>query len=318
MNTKVNDTREQIIDLRNKGYSYKKIGQILNISPDTVLYLYKKPLSENQVMNIERKRKEQEEYEKIVCENIPKVTSLNSLCKLMGKRSTNNNYLHFKRIIEKYNIDTSHFSQLSKKKSYSPSIVNDNEYFILDTTTLKQGKAIKKRLIDHKIKEHKCERCGLTHWENETIPLELHHINGNRYDNRIENLQLLCPNCHAQTDNYRGKNANKTKKINVCNNCGKTFYNGEGSAKWSNVYCSIQCKEKKMQENKQKHVKSKHLSNITKEKLIELFKEKKSFVGISKIFGVTDNAIRKWFKMFDLPTHTPEMKKYIIETNKSI
>jgi predicted HNH restriction endonuclease len=51
-----------------------------------------------------------------------------------------------------------------------------------------------------------CERCKNTTWEGNPIPLELHHINGIHSDNRISNLQILCPNCHALTDNYKGKN----------------------------------------------------------------------------------------------------------------
>ena len=66
--------------------------------------------------------------------------------------------------------------------------------------------SLKKRLIKNGIKEHKCESCGLFEWNEKPIPIELNHINGINNDNRIENIQLLCPNCHAQTPNYRGKN----------------------------------------------------------------------------------------------------------------
>lgn len=62
------------------------------------------------------------------------------------------------------------------------------------------------RLIREKVFIHKCYCCKLTEWNGRPIPLELEHINGIHSDNRIENLTLLCPNCHAQTDTYRGKN----------------------------------------------------------------------------------------------------------------
>ena len=65
---------------------------------------------------------------------------------------------------------------------------------------------LKNRILKEHIKEHKCECCGLTTWMNEPIPLELHHIDGNRTNHKLENLKLLCPNCHAQTETYRAKN----------------------------------------------------------------------------------------------------------------
>lgn len=63
-----------------------------------------------------------------------------------------------------------------------------------------------KRLIKENYKEHKCENCNNIIWNNLPIPLELDHIDGNPYNHKLENLRLLCPNCHAQTSTYRGKN----------------------------------------------------------------------------------------------------------------
>lgn len=69
-----------------------------------------------------------------------------------------------------------------------------------------QSNKLRKRLIAQGIKQHICESCLNTTWLDQPIPLELHHIDGIPNNHKRENLQLLCPNCHAFTDTYRGKN----------------------------------------------------------------------------------------------------------------
>lgn len=64
------------------------------------------------------------------------------------------------------------------------------------------------RMLEDDIKEHRCEHCNNTMWNGNPIPLELHHVNGDRFDNRFENLEIVCPNCHAQTSNHAGRNIN--------------------------------------------------------------------------------------------------------------
>jgi hypothetical protein len=61
---------------------------------------------------------------------------------------------------------------------------------------------IKRRLIAAGLKREACEECGITEWRGRPLSLALHHVNGERNDNRLENLALLCPNCHSQTDNF--------------------------------------------------------------------------------------------------------------------
>jgi DNA-binding CsgD family transcriptional regulator len=65
---------------------------------------------------------------------------------------------------------------------------------------------LKLRLVRAGLKQKVCENCGIASWNGRPITLALHHVNGDRYDHRIENLQLLCPNCHSQTDTFAGRN----------------------------------------------------------------------------------------------------------------
>ena len=65
---------------------------------------------------------------------------------------------------------------------------------------------LKKRLIKDGILEYKCDECGLDSWNNKNIVLQLDHINGISNDHRLNNLRLMCPNCHSQTETYCGRN----------------------------------------------------------------------------------------------------------------
>lgn len=68
---------------------------------------------------------------------------------------------------------------------------------------------LKNKLIEEGYKEKKCERCNLEKWNEEDIPLELHHKDGNKDNNNLENLEILCPNCHALEPNNSGASNKK-------------------------------------------------------------------------------------------------------------
>jgi DNA-binding CsgD family transcriptional regulator len=71
---------------------------------------------------------------------------------------------------------------------------------------------LKLRLLREGLKANRCERCGISEWQGKPLNMQLHHINGDGLDNRLANLELLCANCHAQTDTYGGRNGHRRKR----------------------------------------------------------------------------------------------------------
>jgi hypothetical protein len=79
------------------------------------------------------------------------------------------------------------------------------------TTGVRSRGHLKRRLIAAGLKDGRCEICHLTEWLDQPLSLDLHHVNGDKNDNRLENLQILCPNCHRQTDTFGGKNKRRLR-----------------------------------------------------------------------------------------------------------
>jgi len=77
---------------------------------------------------------------------------------------------------------------------------------ILSEKSFAASSSVRTLLYKLDLKQHKCECCNLSTWNGDLITFELHHLNGITTDNRIENLQILCPNCHSQTKNFRNNN----------------------------------------------------------------------------------------------------------------
>lgn len=230
-----------------------------------------------------------------------------------------------------------------------------------DYSRFRKGNALKtevarKALVD--LRGWKCEECGLTTWRDKKIPLQIHHKDGNHINNELDNLLLLCPNCHAQTDNYAGRN--KQRRLNLseeefvallkdsysirdalfkkeiyysskyhydmarkliekydivfkqrptknkkstkqkqsqpqkyCLICKKPLDNNK------NIYCSQECSHKAQQK----------AEKPAREELKQLIRTK-PFTQIGQAYNVTDNAIRKWCKNYNLPFRKKDIMTY--------
>ena len=145
-----------------------------------------------------------EELDKLVKES----TTYSDLMRKLGYTvNRGNSFLGLKKYLRENSIDTSHF--VGKAHGTSDTSEYSLEEIMVENSIYSNITRFKKRLIKAKLIEYKCSCCGITEWQGKPLVLQLHHINGNNRDNRIENLTFLCPNCHSQTENFSGRNMEK-------------------------------------------------------------------------------------------------------------
>lgn len=194
-----------------------------------------------------------------------------------------------KKALDKANIDYSHFTGRAKK--YNLRHKHISEY--LTPNSKIESYKLKIRLFNEGIKQNKCDKCGITEWQGEHIDIQLHHIDGVNTNNVLENLQMLCPNCHAITDNHKGK-ANAVTQ-NYCIDCGR-----EISRQASR--CTV-CASKIRGSFTNKRP--------PKEELLSKFYDLGSFVKVGKYYKVSDTAVRKWCKFYDIPEKRKDLEEYL-------
>ena len=137
---------------------------------------------------------------------VPECFSIDCVLRTLGLKITGGNRETIKRYIQDLEIDTCHFTgQGHRKGSTKPVIIKPLNEILVEHSTHKNTHQLKNRILREKLKEYQCEICLNKEWLGRPIPLEFHHKNGVRDDNRLENIEFLCPNCHALTDNYRAK-----------------------------------------------------------------------------------------------------------------
>jgi hypothetical protein len=137
---------------------------------------------------------------------VAKNKSIAGVLRQLGLRPIGGNYKTVHRLIKEYGLDTSHFTGQGWNVGlgFKPKQSIKDEDIFKENSDYRCSWRLRER-YKKTTKINYCEECGLTEWQGNPIPLEIHHLNGKNTDNRLENLRLLCPNCHALTSNYRGR-----------------------------------------------------------------------------------------------------------------
>jgi len=265
-----------------------------------------------------------EQLEEIVKESY----SISECLRKLELRPVGGNFKTMKKYFKNFDLDTSHFTgQLwSKgKKLGASNRAKSLEEILVKDSSFMSSTSLKRRIVQDGIKTWICEECLGTEWNGQPIPLELEHCNGDNTDHRLENLKLLCPNCHAQTAFYRGRNKrssrNEKRELNHVK-FGETltgnpelnlsdegsvetlrrepkFSNHSRTSKTKTCECgqliladSFKCRECSYANRKTKRPQY--------NQLLEDFEILKSFVQVGKKYGVSDNAVRKWLKVYQI------------------
>jgi len=211
--------------------------------------------------------------------------SFSDVLRKCNKQITGPSMAILKKYLKLYEIDTSclvHAWESNIKRAR-----HINEY-------LKYGSHIgssklKKKLYQYGLKEEKCEECGQPpEWNGKKLTLQLDHVNGDNKDNRIENLSILCPNCHTQTKTYSMGNSKllrkKNKEIEQIKREKEVQLQKSRRGGFS-------LKEIKKHESNRKVVRPEYSSLIADI-------DKIGYLGVGRKYGVSDNAIRKWVKYY--------------------
>lgn len=138
-----------------------------------------------------------------------KVNQCNSISDMLEafgyQRSNGSMSKVMKKVIDTYNIDTSHFRPF-KRTNQKP--IYSLEEILIPNSKYENIARLKKRILKAGLLKYECECCGNKgEWNGKPLVLQLDHKDGNHNNHSIENLRFLCPNCHSQTNTYSGKNA---------------------------------------------------------------------------------------------------------------
>lgn len=195
--------------IQNLGYKTKKNSGRAGESAKFYLNLYKvdfshfiNPYSANNIKDLDAK----------LLEQVPKSKNWRDLLTALGYKSFTSVKWRVEARVNELKLDISHFTKTAwnkGKKNVNGNKVN-LDLVLVENSTYQNTSKLKKYLVEKGILKYECRKCGISKWQEEEISLQLEHINGKRSDNRKENLELLCPNCHSQTPTWGSKRGFKS------------------------------------------------------------------------------------------------------------
>lgn len=214
-------------------------------------------------------------------EAVSNCVNYRDVLRYLGVSTNGNNSSTLKSKIEQFGIDISHFTFAPKSKGKPKPLI---DYLTANSKCSRQS--LKERLLKEGYKQNVCEVCGIAEWNGKPLTMQIHHIDGDNTNNCLDNLMMICPNCHSQTENYRRSEIKDAKAdAHRCIDCGARV----------NKH-SIRCTRCSAKNRLGKGAKI----SMTIEQYLEYKQNGYSNLRIANIYGVSETAIRKWVRKRDI------------------
>jgi hypothetical protein len=213
--------------------------------------------------------------------------SVTDVLRTLGLRPAGGNHETLKRLIARLGVSTDHFDPVWTLRNRRSRTMISLDEVLVENSTYSRG-MLKRRLFREGLKPRHCETCGQGEvWRGRPMALILDHINGVGTDNRLENLQIVCPNCAATLETHCGRNNRIEREPRRCQLCAKEFIPKYDTHR----YCSQECGAAGPRYERRK------VPRPSYETLLADL-ESMSFLAVGRKYGVSDNAIRKWLRYY--------------------
>jgi hypothetical protein len=209
-------------------------------------------------------------------------------------RAAGGNHGTLRRYVEQvWRISTDHFGPDRARNEALRRDPIPLSLILVENSTYARGH-LKLRLFREGLKARECELCGQDEiWRGRRMGLILDHVNGLANDNRLENLQIVCPNCAATLDTHCGRQNRLERDLRRCRHCGGEFSPAYASQRYCSRYCGARRKGDGGPRLERRTVDRPPYTHLIRE--IEAL----GYVGTGRRYGVSDNAIRKWLRQYE-------------------